>query len=70
MEYRQLSIDSNHFSGANREMTAITKIDSSRQREIAQVLLQHGWDYMRQILTIGKVKRVAGDGIDRRSTIE
>jgi ubiquinone biosynthesis protein len=43
-------------------MTAITKIDSSRQREIAQVLLQHGWDYMRQILTIGKVKQVAGDG--------
>jgi ubiquinone biosynthesis protein len=43
-------------------MTAITKLDSSRQREIAQVLLQHGWDYMRQILTIGKVKQVAGDG--------
>ena len=43
-------------------MTAITKIDSSRQREIAQVLLQHGWDYMRQILTIGKVRQVAGDG--------
>jgi ubiquinone biosynthesis protein len=43
-------------------MTAITKIDSSRQREIAQVLLQHGWDYMRQILTIGKVRQVAIDG--------
>jgi ubiquinone biosynthesis protein len=48
-------------------MTAITKIDSSRQREIAQVLLQHGWDYMRQILTIGKVKQVAGDG--KKSTL-
>jgi ubiquinone biosynthesis protein len=48
-------------------MTAITKIDSSRQREIAQVLLQHGWDYMRQILTIGKVKQVAGDST--RSTL-
>jgi ubiquinone biosynthesis protein len=43
-------------------MTAITKIDSSRQREIAQVLLQQGWDYMRQILTLGKVKQIAGDG--------
>jgi ubiquinone biosynthesis protein len=48
-------------------MTAITKIDSSRQREIAQVLLQHGWDYMRQILTIGKVKQVTTDG--NRSTL-
>ncbi len=48
-------------------MTAITKIDSSRQREIAQVLLQHGWDYMRQILTIGKVKQVTIDG--NRSTL-
>ena len=39
-------------------MQAITKIDSSRQREILEILLHHGWDYMRQILTIGKAERV------------
>jgi ubiquinone biosynthesis protein len=39
-------------------MQAITKIDSSRQREIAEVLLHHGWDFMRQILTIGKASPV------------
>ncbi len=35
-------------------MQAITKIDISRQREIVEILLHHGWDFMRQILTIGK----------------
>jgi ubiquinone biosynthesis protein len=40
-------------------MQAITKIDSSRQREILEILLHHGWDFMRQILTIGKP--VGGD---------
>jgi ubiquinone biosynthesis protein len=32
-------------------------IDSSRQIEIIEVLLKYGWDYMRQILTIGKASR-------------
>jgi ubiquinone biosynthesis protein len=45
-------------------MGIITKIDSSRQREIAEVLLQHGWDYMRQILTIGKTSRGSSDRVD------
>jgi ubiquinone biosynthesis protein len=45
-------------------MRAITKMDSSRQREIVEVLLQHGWDYMRQILTIGKASRSSGDRVD------
>jgi ubiquinone biosynthesis protein len=36
-------------------MQALTKIDISRQREIVEILLHHGWDFMRQILTIGKV---------------
>jgi ubiquinone biosynthesis protein len=40
-------------------MQAITKIDISRQREILEILLHHGWDFMRQILTIGKA--VSGD---------
>jgi ubiquinone biosynthesis protein len=40
-------------------MPAITKIDISRQREIVEILLHHGWDFMRQILTIGKA--VGGD---------
>jgi ubiquinone biosynthesis protein len=39
-------------------MQAITKMDSSRQREILEILLSHGWDYMRQILTIGKADRI------------
>lgn len=39
-------------------MQAIFKIDSSRQREILEILLYNGWDYMRQILTIGKADRV------------
>ncbi len=39
-------------------MQAMTKIDSSRQREILEILLRHGWDYMRQILTIGKAERI------------
>lgn len=39
-------------------MQAITKMDSSRQREILEILLSHGWDYMRQILTIGKAERI------------
>ncbi len=39
-------------------MRAITTINSSRQKEIVEVLLQHGWDYMRQVLTIGKADRV------------
>jgi predicted unusual protein kinase regulating ubiquinone biosynthesis (AarF/ABC1/UbiB family) len=34
-------------------MSAIAPV-SSRQREILDVLLRHGWDYMRQLLTIGK----------------
>jgi ubiquinone biosynthesis protein len=46
-------------------MRTITKIDSSRQREIVQVLLQHGWDYMRQILTIGKPNRSSRTSEDR-----
>jgi ubiquinone biosynthesis protein len=40
-------------------MQAITKIDISRQREILEILLHHGWDFMRQILTMGKA--VGGD---------
>ncbi len=39
-------------------MQTIFKIDSSRQREILEILLYNGWDYMRQILTIGKAERV------------
>jgi ubiquinone biosynthesis protein len=39
-------------------MQAIIKMDSSRQREILEILLRHGWDYMRQILTIGKADRL------------
>lgn len=39
-------------------MQAIIKMDSSRQREILEILLSHGWDYMRQILTIGKADRI------------
>jgi ubiquinone biosynthesis protein len=39
-------------------MVALLKLDSSRQREILEILLQNGWDYMRQILTIGKADRV------------
>lgn len=39
-------------------MQTIFKIDSSRQREILEILLYNGWDYMRQILTIGKADRV------------
>jgi ubiquinone biosynthesis protein len=45
-------------------MRAITKIDSSRQREIVEILLQHGWDFMRQILTIGKTARGKEDKVD------
>jgi ubiquinone biosynthesis protein len=45
-------------------MRAITKIDSSRQREIVEILLQHGWDFMRQILTIGKTARGSEDKVD------
>jgi ubiquinone biosynthesis protein len=30
---------------------------SSRQKEILDVLLRHGWDYMRQLLTIGKTEQ-------------
>lgn len=30
---------------------------SSRQREILDVLLRHGWEYMRQLLTIGKTEQ-------------
>jgi ubiquinone biosynthesis protein len=45
-------------------MGVLSKIDSSRQREIAEVLLQHGWDYMRQILTIGKTSRNSADRVD------
>ncbi len=44
-------------------MPAITKIDISRQREIVEILLHHGWDFMRQILTIGKA--VGGDAQPR-----
>jgi ubiquinone biosynthesis protein len=44
-------------------MRAIIKIDSSRQREIAEVLLKHGWDFMRQILTLGKTWR-GGEQVD------
>jgi ubiquinone biosynthesis protein len=39
-------------------MRAITTINSSRQKEIVEVLLRHGWDYMRQLLTLGKADRV------------
>jgi ubiquinone biosynthesis protein len=39
-------------------MQALIKLDSSRQREILEILLHHGWDYMRQILTIGRADRV------------
>ncbi|NJO41528.1 MAG: AarF/ABC1/UbiB kinase family protein [Cyanobacteria bacterium CRU_2_1] len=31
----------------------MTAIVSTRQREIVEVLIRHGWDYMRQVLTIG-----------------
>ena len=31
---------------------------SSRQKEILDILLRHGWDYMRQLLTIGKPDRL------------
>jgi ubiquinone biosynthesis protein len=44
-------------------MRAIIKIDSSRQREIAEILLKHGWDFMRQILTLGKTSR-GGEQVD------
>jgi ubiquinone biosynthesis protein len=44
-------------------MRAIIKIDSSRQREIAEILLKHGWDFMRQILTLGKTWR-GGEQVD------
>jgi len=44
-------------------MQALSKIDSSRQREIIEVLLHHGWDFMRQILTIGKASS-AEDRVD------
>jgi ubiquinone biosynthesis protein len=30
---------------------------SSRQREILDVFLRHGWDYMRQLLTLGKAEQ-------------
>lgn len=30
---------------------------SSRQKDILDVLLRHGWDYMRQLLTIGKAEQ-------------
>jgi ubiquinone biosynthesis protein len=26
----------------------------TRQRDIIEVLIRHGWDYMRQLLTLGK----------------
>jgi ubiquinone biosynthesis protein len=39
-------------------MRAITTINSSRQKEIVEVLLRHGWDYMRQLLTLGKADRL------------
>ncbi len=39
-------------------MRAITTINSSRQKEIVEVLLKHGWDYMRQLLTLGKADRL------------
>jgi ubiquinone biosynthesis protein len=45
-------------------MGILSKIDSSRQREIAEVLLQHGWDYMRQILTIGKTSKNSDARVD------
>jgi ubiquinone biosynthesis protein len=44
-------------------MRAITKIDSSRQREIVEILLKHGWDFMRQVLTLGKTSR-GGEQVD------
>ncbi len=31
---------------------------SSRQREILDVFLRHGWDYMRQLIAFGKAERV------------
>ena len=31
---------------------------SSRQREILDVFLRHGWDFMRQLLTLGTAERV------------
>uniref|UniRef100_UPI00286E7B34 ABC1 kinase family protein n=1 Tax=Chamaesiphon sp. VAR_48_metabat_403 TaxID=2964700 RepID=UPI00286E7B34 len=45
-------------------MQALTKIDSSRQREILEILLHHGWDYMRQILTIGKAVGTSEHRVD------
>jgi ubiquinone biosynthesis protein len=45
-------------------MGIVTKIDSSRQIEIVEVLLKHGWDYMRRVLTLGKINRT------NRSTTE
>lgn len=30
---------------------------SSRQREILDILLRHGWECMRQLLTIGKTEQ-------------
>jgi ubiquinone biosynthesis protein len=39
-------------------MRAITTINTSRQKEIVEVLLKHGWDYMRQVLTLGKTDRI------------
>jgi ubiquinone biosynthesis protein len=32
----------------------MTAIVSSRQREIVEVFVRYGWDYMRQVLTLGK----------------
>jgi ubiquinone biosynthesis protein len=46
-------------------MGLLTKIDSSRQREIVQVLLKHGWDFMRQILTLGKLEGSGRNGGNR-----
>jgi ubiquinone biosynthesis protein len=37
-------------------MSAIAPV-SSRQKEILDVLLRHGWDYMQRLLTIGKAEQ-------------
>lgn len=38
-------------------MTSIVPINS-RQKEILDVLFRHGWDYMRQLLTMGKAEQL------------
>ncbi len=53
LQWHQRKANSELKVKLNKKFISELAHTSSRQKEILEVLLRHGWDYMRQVLTIG-----------------